>query len=38
MANKKTASRVWVKPQIVRLGDVKDVSGGNTGAPQGTKS
>jgi hypothetical protein len=38
MAKNKKASRVWVKPQITRLGDLKDVAGGASGAGQSTKS
>jgi hypothetical protein len=40
MNKSQKASRAWVKPQVTRLGDVKDVAGSVPTGPQGggTKS
>lgn len=40
MSKNQKTSRPWVKPQVTRLGDMKDVAGANPTGPQGggTKS
>jgi hypothetical protein len=40
MSKSQKASRAWVRPQVTRLGDMKDVAGSAPTGPQGggTKS
>jgi hypothetical protein len=38
MTSKPIASRSWTKPEVKRLGEVKDVAATNSGTQGGTKS
>ena len=38
MTKNRTKSRVWMKPQVTRLGDLKDVKGGANSGTQGGMS